>query len=151
VAVLPPLDWMPVDTEIATALDALATRLGRLGCSVKAAQPETLGDHRQHFALYLTLLAAVTSARTPADQRRGRVDVLRTRDDEWSRAQQAGIVSAAPDYIGWIGQREAHRAGWRAFFREWDILLALAFFTPAYPHRDTPGRRRLNRSPGRST
>jgi amidase len=138
VAVLPPVDGVPVEAEIATALDSLASRLGRLGCHIKTVQPETLGDHREHYALYLTLLTAVTSARTPAEQRRPRVDVLRTRDDEWSRAQQAGIEGAAPDYIRWIGQREVHRAGWRAFFREWDVLLAPAFFTPAYPHRETP-------------
>jgi amidase len=138
VAVLPSLDWVPLDNEIAAALDSLASRLGHLGCQVKSVQPETLGDHRRHFALYLTLLAAVTSSRTPPDQRRARVDVMRTRDDEWSRAQQSGIESAAPDYIGWIGQREVYRAGWRSFFREWDILLAPAFFTPAYPHQETP-------------
>ena len=138
VAVLPPLDWVPLDEEIAAALDSLASRLGRLGCQVKAVQPQTLGDHRQHYALYLTLLTAVTSARTPAEQRRARMDVLRTRDDEWSRAQQRGIDGVAPDYITWIGQRELHRAGWRAFFREWDVLLAPAFFRPAYAHWDKP-------------
>jgi amidase len=138
VAVLPPLDWVPLDTEIAAALDSLASRLGRLGCHVKTVQPETLGDQREHYALYLTLLAAVMSARIPAEQRRPRVDVLRTRDDEWSRAQQAGIESGAPDYLRWFAQREVHRAGWRGFFREWDILLAPAFFTPPYPHRETP-------------
>jgi amidase len=138
VAVLPPVDWMPVDEEVAVALDALASRLGRLGCQVKVTQPETLGDHRQHYALYLTLLNAIVSARVPADQRRAQVEVLRTRDDEWSRAKQAGVESAAPDYIAWIGQREVHRAGWRAFFREWDVLLAPAYFAPPYPHHDRP-------------
>jgi amidase len=138
VAVLPWLDWVPVDAEIAGALEALASRLGRLGCQVKTVQPDSLGDHRAHHALYLTLLAAMTSVRITAEQRRARADVLRTREDEWSRAQQVGIESAAPDYISWIGQREVHRAGWRAFFREWDVLLAPAFFTPAYPHRNKP-------------
>jgi amidase len=138
VAVLPALDWVPVDTEIAAALDALASRLGRLGCQVKVAQPETLGDHRQHYSLYLTLLTAVIWSFGTAEQRRAQLEVLRTRDDEWSRAQRAGIESAAPDYIVWIARREAHRAGWRAFFREWDVLLAPAFFTPAFPHWDKP-------------
>jgi amidase len=138
VAVLPPIDWIPLDTEIAAALDALATRLGRLGCQVKAAQPDALGDHREHYQLYLTLLAAVTSARVGPEQRRERLEVSRTRDDEWSRASQRGIEGAAPDYISWLGQRERYRAAWRAFFREWDIVLAPAFFAPAYPHVDKP-------------
>jgi amidase len=138
VAVMPPIAWVPVDAEIAAALDGLASRLGRLGCRVETIQPDELGDYREHYALYLTLLAAVTSARVPADQRRARVDVMRTRDDEWSRALQRGIESGAPDYIAWSSQRERYRAGWRSFFREWDVLLSPAFFTPAYPHWDKP-------------
>jgi amidase len=138
VAVLPRIDWIPVDSDVAAALDDLASKLGRLGCQVKTLQPDALGDHREHYALYLTLLAAVTSARVPADERRARVDVMRTRDDEWSRATQRGIESNAPDYIAWFGRREQYRAAWRAFFSEWDVLLAPAFFTPPYPHRDKP-------------
>jgi amidase len=138
VAVLPSIEWLPLDTEIAAALDGLASRLGRLGCQVKTIQPDALGDHREHYALYLSLLAAITSARVPAEQRHARLDVLRTRDDEWSKAFQRGIESGAPDYVGWIGQREGYRAAWRAFFRDWDILLAPAFVIPAYIHRETP-------------
>jgi amidase len=138
VAVLPPIPWLPLDAEIAAALEDLASRLGRLGCRVATARPDALGDFREHYALYLTLLAAVTSARVPAEQRRARLDVMRTRDDEWSRALQRGIESGAPDYVAWVAQRERYRAAWREFFREWDVLLAPAFFTPAYPHWDKP-------------
>jgi len=136
--VLPAVDWVPLDADVAAALEALASQLGRLGCQVKTAQPDGLGDHRQHYALYLTLLAAVTSARVPAADRRARLEVMRTRDDEWSRAFQRGIESGAPDYVAWFGQREQYRAAWRAFFREWDVLLAPAFIVPAYPHWDKP-------------
>lgn len=138
VALLPTIDWLPLDDEIASALDGLASRLGRLGCKVETVQPDALGDHRQHYALYLTLLGSVTSARVAPEQRRARLDVLRTRDDEWSRALQRGIEGGAPDFVAWGGQREQYRAAWRAFFREWDVLLAPAFFTPAYPHWDKP-------------
>src|SRR5262249_55492629 len=85
-ALLPAIEWVPPDSEIAAALDGLASRLGRLGCHVKTVQPDELGDQRDHYALYLSLLAAVTSARVPAEQRRARLEVMRTRDDEWSRA-----------------------------------------------------------------
>jgi amidase len=138
VAVLPAVDWVPLDAEIAAALEDLAVRLGRAGCQVKVVQPDALGDHRAHYALYLTLLAAVTSSRTPAEDRRQRIATQRTRDDEWSKATLRGMESPAPDYIGWISQREHHRAAWRAFFRDWDVLLAPAFFTPAYPHVEKP-------------
>src|SRR5262250_1461512 len=138
VAVLPALDWVPVDAEAIAALDGLASSLGRLGCQVKVTQPDALGDHRQHYALYLTLLAAVTSARVPAADRRARLELMRTRDDDWSRASQRGIESAAPDYVSWFGQREQYRAAWRAFFREGDVLLMPALITPAYPHWNKP-------------
>src|SRR5262245_26357594 len=52
VAVLPSIDWTPLDAEIAVALDGLASRLGRLGATVKVAQPAALADHREHYALY---------------------------------------------------------------------------------------------------
>ncbi|MGH7391033.1 MAG: amidase [Candidatus Rokuibacteriota bacterium] len=138
VAVLPAVEWVPLDAEIAAAQDELASRLARLGGQVKTAQPEGVGDHRAHYALYLTLLAAVTSARLPEEARREKLAVMRTRDDEWSAAQQRGIEGAAPDYIAWLGRREQYRAAWRAFFREWDVLLAPAFFGPAFPHVEEP-------------
>ena len=138
VAMLPPVPWIPLDAETAAALDALAAGLGRRGCQVKSVPPPELGDFRPHYALYLALLAAVQLSRVPAEQRRLRLDVLRTRDDEWSRASQRGAEGLAPDYIAWIGQREHMRAAWRAFFSEWDVLVAPAFFTPAYPHWDKP-------------
>src|SRR5262249_59299196 len=72
------------------------------------------------------------------DQRRERLAVMRTRDDEWSRALQRGIESGAPDFIVWAAQRERYRSAWREFFREWDVLLAPALFVPAYPHWDRP-------------
>ena len=138
VALLPPVSWIPLDADVAAAMDAAGSALGRLGCQVKSTQPAAFGDFRQHYALYLSLLAAVTSARGGPDERRARLEVLRTRDDEWSRATQRGIESLAPDYIGWVGQREHVRAAWRAFFTEWDVMLAPAFFRPAYPHWDKP-------------
>ena len=138
VAVLPPLDWMPVDAEVAAALDSLASRVSGRGGKVQVTQPEILGDHREHYALYHSLLAAITSARLPAAEREARLAVARTRDDEWSRASQRGLESPASEYLVWIGQRERYRAAWRAFFRDWDVLLMPTFFAPAYPHWDKP-------------
>jgi amidase len=138
VAVLPRIDWVPTDAETLAAMDEFAARLGGLGCQVKMIQPEALGDHRRHYTLYFNLLTAVTTSRLPADARRQRLEVLRSRDDEWAAAQCAGIEGAAPDYIGWFSQREQYRAAWRAFFRDWDVLLAPAWLGPAFPHRAKP-------------
>ena len=56
----------------------------------------------------------------------------------WAAGWPDGIESGAPDYVAWFGQREQYRAAWRAFFREWDVLLMPTFLTPAYPHWDKP-------------
>jgi amidase len=138
VAVLPRVEWVPTDTETLATLDELAARLGRLGAQVKTIQPEALGDYRRHHTLYFNLLSAVTASRLPAEARRQRLDVLRSREDEWAVAQCAGIEGAAPDYIAWFSQREQYRAAWRAFFRDWDVLLAPAWLGPAFPHQAKP-------------
>src|SRR5215470_20118681 len=69
VAVLPRIPWLAVDGQIAAALDDLASRLGRLGCTVRDVGPEFLGDHREQHALYRSLLSAVTSARVDEETR----------------------------------------------------------------------------------
>ena len=139
VAVWPGIDWAPVDEEVLAAQEELASRLGRLGCQVKSIQPGALGDLREYYGLYLTLLAAITSSGIPQEQRRHHVlEVLRTRDDEWTAAQERGIEAAAPEYVLWLAQRERYRARWREFFREWDVLLAPAWLGPAFPHLDMP-------------
>jgi len=38
----------------------------------------------------------------------------------------------------WHAQREGYRAAWRAFFREWDVLIAPTWLGSAFAHRDEP-------------
>ena len=134
VAVLPPIPWLPVDGEIEVALQELAARLGRLGCTVKEAQPEDLGDHREHFALYRTLLAAMTSARLDDAAVKQRVEMFERVDDDFCRAHARGLKGRAGELLLWYGRREQIRAAWRAFFRDWDVVLAPAINVLAYPH-----------------
>jgi amidase len=118
VAVLPPIPWHPVDEQIWAAQQDLVARLGKLGCVVKEAQPDGLDNHREYHAFYRTLLAAVVGARM----------------DDLSLAHARGFEGSAADFMLWHGRREQHRAAWRAFFRDWDILLAPAINVLAYPH-----------------
>ena len=136
VAVLPPIPWHLVDEQIWAAQQDLAARLATLGCVVKEAQPEGLGDHREYHGFYRTMLAAVTGARMDAETRRQRSAMYRKAGDDLSLAHARGYDGAAGDYILWHGRREQHRAAWRAFFRDWDILLAPAINVLAYPHID---------------
>jgi amidase len=134
VAVLPSIPWLPVDEQITAALHDLAGRLARLGAVVKEAQPDGLGDHREYHGFYRTLLSAVTGARVDAETRRQRIATFRKAGDDFSLGAARGLEGSAGDYILWNGRREQHRAAWRAFFREWDVLLAPAINVLAYPH-----------------
>lgn len=134
VAVLPPIPWHPVDGQITAGLHDLAGRLAKLGAVVKEVQPDGLGDHREYHALYRTLLSAVTGARVDPDTRRQRVERFKRAGDDFSLAAARGLEGTAGDYLLWNGRREQYRAAWRAFFREWDVLLAPAINVLAYPH-----------------
>ena len=134
VAVLPPIPWHPVDGQITAALQDVAGRLAKMGALVKEIQPDGLGDHREYHGFYRTLLAAVTGARLDAETRRQRIAALRGAGDDLSLGGARGLEGTAGDYILWHGRREQHRASWRAFFRDWDVLLAPAINVLAYPH-----------------
>jgi amidase len=134
VAVLPPIPWLPVDEQITAALADVTGRLARLGAVVKEIQPDGLGDHREYHGFYRTLLSAVTGARVDAETRRQRIATFRAAGDDLSLAAARGLEGTAGDYLLWNGRREQHRAAWRAFFREWDVLLAPAINVLAYPH-----------------
>ena len=134
VAVLPPIPWLPVDEQITAALSDLTGRLTKMGAVVKEIQPDGLGDHREYHGFYRTLLSAVTGARVDGETRRHRIATFRAAGDDLSLGAARGLEGTAGDYLLWNGRREQHRAAWRAFFREWDVLLAPAINVLAYPH-----------------
>ena len=138
VAVMPAIPWLPLDDQIAGAVEEVASRLSALGCTVKRAQPDALGDLREHHLLYRTLLSAMTSPRIPAEERARRIAMGRMRDNDFARAYLRGLEGTPGDYLVWNAQREQYRAAWRAFFRDWDVLLAPAINVLAYPHIARP-------------
>ncbi len=138
VGVLPPIPWIALDDRIAAALEDVAARLARLGCAVERVQPEGVGDWKERYLLYRTLLVMMTSMRMPEERRQQILGWYRKYDNEFSRAGARGLEAPPSDYLLWIARREQYRAAWREFFREWDVLLAPAFNTLAYPHVERP-------------
>jgi amidase len=134
VAVLPAIPWLAVDDEITVALQGLGARLGRLGATVKEAQPDGFGDHRAHHQLYRSLLSAMTSARETAEGRQKRIALWKQGEGEFARASLRGLEGSPGDFVLWGAQREGFRQAWRAFFCDWDVLLAPAINVLAYPH-----------------
>ena len=144
VAVLPPLDWLPVDSEITAVLDDLVATLRRAGAPVAVAAPEGFGDLREYYALYRSLLWVSMSAGWAEERRVKVAEGMRAnlRDGLFGAADARGLRASATDYLAWAGQRERYRAAYRDFFRAWDILLAPATPCPAFTHIDAPFEQR---------
>ncbi|HLZ26229.1 MAG TPA: amidase family protein [Chloroflexota bacterium] len=139
VAIMPRLDWLPVSAEILAALDTLASRLSGAGARVGSAAPESFGDLRAHHEVYLSMLTALTSGPLSREEREQRAERTANRaDDEWRAARALGISASVGDWGGLHGKREAYRAAYRDFFREWDVLLAPIVLRTAFPHVDDP-------------
>jgi amidase len=139
VAVMPPIEWLPVDAETRTALDRLATQLGRVGVHIKEAMPKALGDMREYYRIYHLVAAVLVSRGRPRAERDRQAEAIRNgTDNPWTWAHADGLQSDAADYMAWFAQREQYRAGLREFFDEWDILLSPANVVNAFPHTDVP-------------
>src|SRR5207244_1894656 len=89
--VLPAIPWITLDDRIASTLEDLATRLDKLGCTVKRVQPDGLGDWKEHYLLYRTLLTMMTTARLPPERRQLYLTWYRKYDSEFSRAAARGL------------------------------------------------------------
>lgn len=136
VAVLPAIDWCPVDNEILESQDRLASALGRLGAKVATAGPAF--DMRDHHKDYLRVLSSRILARMPAGEREATAKTMMASDDEFTRANGEGANASAVAYFELMDRREQYREAYRAFFREWDILLAPTTIFPAIEHNDLP-------------
>ena len=138
VAVLPSIAWQPVDAEIVASLDRLAGELRHAGARVQEAQPDGFGDLHDYHACYVSLLGVMQSRGTSAEQRRQMAADVRARGDAFDPAAARGLEASASEYFGWHGRREEYRAAYRAFFRDWDVLLAPTTIVPAFPHTREP-------------
>lgn len=139
VAVLPQLSWLPVDAEILAAQEKLVQGLRSRGIHVDEARPESFDDLRDYYSLYLRLLFVMNSSRRSKEERSQAATQLRAQGgDVFSLAVADGLEASAADYLAWHTLRETYRAAWRAFFREWDVLLTPVNITPAFLHIDAP-------------
>jgi amidase len=143
VAVLPPIEWLPVDDEIVTALDELATRLRRAGAEVRVLQPRALADMREFFCTHVSISAAMSTIGRPREECVKEAENERRYASTFdSFAWADGLEASASDFLIWIKRRDAYCADLRNFFKEWDILISPANFANAFPHTDAPWRER---------
>ena len=138
VAVMPSIEWLPVDSEIAKALSTLVEGLSRIGCSVKEIQPSAFGDLRLHTELYYQLLNVMVTVGMAEAERKRTAGEARAGSNEFGEAIARGLEASASDFMIMCAQREEFRQGYRDFFRGWDVLLAPITIVPAFLHTDAP-------------
>lgn len=139
IAVLPLPDWAPVDQELVAARERTVQALARAGARVGEAQPEGMGDWKDHYRLYLRLLNYMMSPRWDTDKRALAVERVRQAGDEFAQAHIEGLTCTGAQLFVWHLERERVRAAWRQFFTQWDAMIAPAFHTPAFEHRQWDG------------
>ncbi|MPZ23244.1 MAG: amidase [Dehalococcoidia bacterium] len=138
VAVLPAVDWLPLDAGVAAALEGVVDRLGGMGASVGRAAPENLRDTRAHHRLYISLLTVMMFREVAGEAREELIAKLAAGRNEFDPVRVQAVRAGASEFLGWHAERERHRAAYRDFFRDWDVLLAPATMMPAFKHDAAP-------------
>jgi amidase len=78
------------------------------------------------------------NARLPEEARRARAAMFREKGDEVALACARGVEAGSGDFLALHAQREVTRASYRAFFRDWDVLLAPTALASAFLHGPMP-------------
>lgn len=143
VAVFPGVDWVPVCRDVREAQERVVQLLKDVGAAVEVAVPEGLTS-REHYATYEAMLQAMTSGGMNDEQRQEIVARLDP-DDPRSAALKLGLLATLPQFREMLQVRERSRSAYRAFFREYDVLLAPITIIPAFEHDDRPfGQRTID-------
>jgi amidase len=141
VAVMPPLTLAQPSNEMRGAVDELASFLVGAGATVAEAMPEV--DQTAYFHDYLMLLTTMTTQGRARDDRERMARRFLDGGDPILVAQAPGLTLDAHQYLGLLRRRESARAAWRAFFRDWDVLVCPTALDVAFPHQTDPPNDRV--------
>lgn len=133
VAVIDSVAGVRASNAMQGRLDELAALLGKAGTKVEAAQPEI--DLEAYFLDYARLLQVMISQGLPRADREARAVELRKLGDPVNAAQADGLLLDAHAYLELVRRREEARQAWRAFFRDWDVVIAPMALDAAFPHQ----------------
>ncbi|SHN77252.1 amidase [Bradyrhizobium erythrophlei] len=130
---------LPTDTVVRSAIDRLASNLGKAGVQIARESP-LWPDFAATSALFMRMLmsalsvgfapeiyegAVAAAASLPADDRSGQAERLR------------GIAFSHRDFVMAESARAQLRAKWRALFESFDAVICPVMPTPAFPHDHT--------------
>ena len=127
---------MPTSDAVRTAIGKLTERLSRLGARV-ACNNQALPNLADSARLYMKLLGAAMSPRLASEafDETQRVSAGLCPDDDSLHAERArGTVTSHRDWLAANAARLQLQQQWRAFFREWDVVIYPAAAVPAFPH-----------------
>ncbi len=140
VAMLPPIDWLPLDDSVVAAMDHVATSASRAGAHVETARPEI--DWRAMFSTYQALLSVFVFATMPAEEKARIAAAMEAGGNEHDLGTIRGLRATAVDYLAFEVERELFRQAYARFFREWDVLVAPITIGPAFEHTSLPWTQR---------
>src|SRR5262249_31355176 len=130
-----------VETEYADKLQALADALARGGARGKEAEPQV--DTARLHELYILLLRAATSARTPdedVERWRKAAEAVRPGTEAYLERMVRGSTLPHRDWLRLNNERHGLRGAFAAFFEDHDILLCPVGVSAGSPH-DHPSER----------
>ena len=131
----------PTASSIRAALDGLAERLGKAGCTILRASPN-LPDLALTSRVYRELLSAFFSADLPPDTRERIEAAAKALSPDEQSLAASGLRGATISHPEWIRQsriRGGLRGRWQALFQEVDVVLCPPMPTTAFPHDHSPG------------
>ncbi|MGC1889093.1 MAG: amidase [Stellaceae bacterium] len=126
----------PTAAGISAALDALADRLAKLGCTVLRTSPK-MPDMARTTRNYVEVLAAFFSADLSPDDRlrvEAAAQALSPDDLSIPAARLRGLTMSHAAWIRTSRIRGGLRAGWQRLFEDVDVVLCPPMPTVAFPH-----------------
>ena len=131
---------MPTSMVVRTAIEKLATNLGKAGAAVTRTSP-LLPDFAASTRLYMRMLMSFLSLSfLPEAYASVQASAAALAPDDTSlRAERLrGIALSHRDWLIADGGRARLRAQWRELFKAFDAVICPIMPTPAYPHDHTP-------------
>jgi len=131
---------LPTDKDVRSAIENLATNLGKAGVKVTRQSP-LLPDFAASSRLYMRILMSLLGATFPPDIYAGaQAGVAQLKPDDMSlRAERLrGITLSHRDWVLADGGRTRLRAQWRELFRSFDVVICPIMPTPTYVQDQSP-------------
>ena len=126
----------PTAANVAAALDGLADRLAKLGCTVLRTSSK-MPDLARTTRNYVELLAAFFSANISPDVRLRTEAAAQALSPDDLSLTAAFLRGETMSHTAWIRTsriRGGLRAAWQALFEDVDVVLCAAMPTVAFPH-----------------